>query len=347
MFKIIAMLSFFIILSTQLLAEWKPLIYKPLAENTVHLKVLRVINPRFPMMNENQFKLYLKEAKNVVLEHFGVHVVFEVLKKQSIKDFFTVIPVSVKEELYKDIYDFKNNRGDEKLLVKNIADALAAYSKTISLSDLMDYANPHLVRPIKKRTLYSLAEALIDTEIKRLKMWTEVQASDNQSVINDDPYNEWALWDAVGHFKTDFDVVLTNQLIASAEYYGQDMHSALRGGIVAGTTSYMKDSPFDAFVFVTSFLFINDHSLIKKLRGNKVYSKRDAAIYSGAYLAHEIGHMLFRLSHPFNKQACVMNPAKLLYFETWYKEIDAKKCPIGSSESMNPGSATLYYNDAW
>ena len=42
-----------------------------------------------------------------------------------------------------------------------------------------------------------------------------------------------------------------------------------------------------------------------------------------------------------------MNPAKLLYFETWYKEIDAQKCSIGSSQSMTPGSAILYYNDAW
>lgn len=347
MLKIIKLLSIFAMLLIDLSAEWKPLIYKPLGETTVNLKVLRVINPRFPVMSEEQFKLYLKEAQRVVSEHFGVHIKFEILDKQFIESFFSAIPEAVKKELYKDIYDFKKSGGDKKLLIQNIESALVAYTKTIPLADLITYANPHLIRPLPKRNIDALAQALIETEIARLKVWTKIKALDGKSVISEAPYNEWAFWDAIGHFKTGFDVVLTNQLIASAEYYGQDIHSALRGGIVAGTTSYRKQSPFDAFIFVTSFLFINDHSIIKKLRGGKVYSKKDAAIYAGAYLAHEIGHMLFRFSHPFNKKACVMNPATLLHFEKWYQDIDAKKCPIGSNDSMNFGSATLYYNDSW
>lgn len=345
--KFATFLSLFLFISPALFSQWKPLQFKPLQAKTVHLEVLRVINSRFPKMSPKQFKAYLSEAKKVVLEHFGVTVIFHIRQEESINRFFSTIPQAIKKELYADIYDFKKNTGEKKRLIVNIANVLAKYSQNVSLSHLIDYAKPYLSTPLRKRTLYALAEALIETEISRLKMWTEVHAKDGEPVINNTFFNEWAFWDAIGHFRSDFDIVLTNQLIASAEYYGQDMHSALRGGIVAGTTSYMKNSPFDSFVFVTSFLFLNNHLLIKKLRGDKNYTKEEVSKYAGAYLAHEIGHMLFRFSHPFNYEACVMNPAKLLYFSDWYQQIDAQKCPIGSNDSMIPGSVELYYNNAW
>ena len=339
------LLSFLFMLP--LFSQWQPLIYKPLKEKTVTLDFVRVINERFPKMSDEQLKIYLKEAQKVIKEHFDIQVTFRHKEDYDIKDFFAPLSVSIEKDLKKLIYDFKNDAGDRNRLAKNLSKALLSYEKNLNLQMMIDYAKPYLIGKNEVTSIKTLANVLISTEIHRLKIWTQVKAQDGKGVINDDNYNEWSFWDALGHVQEGFDVVLTNQLIASAEYYGQDIHSALRGGIVAGTTSYRRNSPYDAFVFATSFLFINDDTLIKQLRGGENYTSKEAATYAGAYLAHEIGHMLLRLGHPFGRKECVMSPAKLLLFKQWYRDIDAKKCLLKSDSSMTPGSVTLHYNDAW
>ena len=337
----------FLSLVLPLFSEWQPLIYEPLKKKSITLDFVRVINDRFPKMSDEQLKVYLNEAQKVVKEHFDIQIYFNHKKNYSIEEFFSPLSLKIRKDLQELIYDFKKGKGDRNKLVKDIYETLLVNVKNVTLSEMIAYAKPYLIGKHQVTTKRMLANALIATEIKRLKIWLNVKAQDGQSVINEDNYNEWSFWDALGHVQDNFDIVLTNQLIASAEYYGQDIHSALRGGIVAGTTSYRKNSPYNAFVFATSFLFINDAPMIKQLRGGENYSSEEAARYSGAYLAHEIGHMLLRLGHPFGRKACVMSPAKLLLFKQWYHDIDAKKCLLGSDSSMTPGSVTLYYNDAW
>ena len=126
-----------------------------------------------------------------------------------------------------------------------------------------------------------------------------------------------------------------------------DVHSALRGGITVGTTSYSRDGPFHTYAFVGTFPFSNDHVPIVQLRGGARYDEEEAARLAGAYLAHEINHVLLHLGHPFNQSACVMNPAQLLDFRAWQNKLDAECCALGSLAEMVPGAAKLSYNAAW
>jgi hypothetical protein len=336
-----------VLCTVSLQAQWVRQPYTPLVSNKVTINYARVINPRFKKMNEKQIKIYFKEAARVSKKHFGIDITFKEKPSRTIKELFTTFTKEFSIELYKFIYDFKNDHGDRNKLVQNLFQALAAYSVHLPFEDMVGFAKDYIISSSSLDTLESLTEALIDTEMIRLKAWMHVLALDDKPVIDKNPYNEWTFWDSLGYEKRDFDVILTNQLIASAEYYGQDMHSALRGGIVAGTTTYAKESTFGSIVFATSFLFLNNDPMIVQLRGGKIYSEVDAAKYAGAYLAHELGHLLLHLAHPFNRDECVMSPAKLLLFDQWYKNINAKKCKIGSDSSMTPGSAQLYYNDAW
>jgi hypothetical protein len=83
------------------------------------------------------------------------------------------------------------------------------------------------------------------------------------------------------------------------------------------------------------------------LRGGEQYSEEDAAELSGAYLAHEIGHLLFQLGHPFGQKACVMNPVSMLRFQEWFNQINSTDCPMGSSPEMTPGSIPPTFNSEW
>ena len=154
-------------------------------------------------------------------------------------------------------------------------------------------------------------------------------------------------WDTLTHGALPYDIVLTNQLVASAEYYGMDVHSASRGDISVGTTSNSRSGSLHTYAFLSTFPFSNDYPPIIQLRGGTKYSENEAARLAGAYLAHELGHVLLHLGHPFNQDACVMNPAQLLDFKCWYENLDAEHCSPRVTAEMVPGAAELSYNEAW
>ncbi len=56
--------------------------------------------------------------------------------------------------------------------------------------------------------------------LARLGHWTTATAADGRPVIDHTPYNEWVYWDSLGYGPLAWDVVVTNQPVISAEYYG-------------------------------------------------------------------------------------------------------------------------------
>ncbi|ADE11129.1 hypothetical protein [Sideroxydans lithotrophicus] len=183
--------------------------------------------------------------------------------------------------------------------------------------------------------------------LERLQQWRAIKAADGASVLDASPYNEWVYWDTLGYGKLPYDLVITNQLIASAEYYGVDIHSAIRGGVTVGTTTYNRDSKYGSYVFMSTFPFLDNSGQTMLLRGGEQYSRADAAELAGAYLAHEIGHLLFQFGHPFGQKACVMNPASMLRFKEWFDQLNGADCPIGSRPEMTAGAIPPTFNAAW
>ncbi len=57
--------------------------------------------------------------------------------------------------------------------------------------------------------------------------------------------------------------------------------------------------------------------------------------------AHELGHQLLQLGHSWSNRSCLMRPVELLDFVSWFNEIDAGKCPLGSSPAMEPGAVKV------
>ncbi len=83
------------------------------------------------------------------------------------------------------------------------------------------------------------------------------------------------------------------------------------------------------------------------MRGNDQYTDADAAELSGAYLAHEIGHLLLQLGHPFGKKACAMNPVSMLKFRQWFFQVYGAGCLMDSRPEMKPGAIPPVFNAEW
>jgi hypothetical protein len=312
---------------------------------TVQIRVLSANNPRLAQMSPQQMRILLASAQKTVQENFGVTVEFTQIDEMGIERVFALIPPRVLAERKQSIYDFKSAIGDKRKLAASIHDTLA--SRGTKLEQGFAYAKPYLPETAQPKDLMAFSELLSSVMLERLNNWRSVNAADGAPVLDAAPYNEWIYWDTLGYAKLPYELVITNQLLASAEYVDVDIHSAIRGGVSVGTTTYSRNSPFGAYVFWSTFPFLDNSENTVRMRGGETYSAEEAAQLSGSYLAHEIGHLLFQFGHPFGQKSCAMNPVSMLRFRAWSQQIDSASCPISSRPEMNVGAVPPIFNTHW
>src|SRR5262249_26043443 len=153
-------------------------------------------------------------------------------------------------------YDFKAGKGNHARLVRGYAAALRGDEG--SLDDLIAYAQPHLLAPVAERTYQGLAEAVTTTLVARLDQLKSQKLPDGGALIDASPDNEVLYWAFIGKLSFPYDVVITNQLIASAEYVGSSVHTAIRGGITNGITTRNAEAPYGATAIVSTYPLIGE-----------------------------------------------------------------------------------------
>jgi hypothetical protein len=325
---------------------WRHTEIVPIAPGaTIHLRVAHAVNDRLPRMTAEQLQTLLEATRKTALEHFGVHLKFSEITETSVDALLALIPPQVRLARMDEIYDFKSGTGDRKRLADGILTTLQERKTT--LADALAYARPYLPDTANPQTLREFSTVLADVMLARLDDWRTIKALDGKPVLDDTPRNEWIFWDTLGYGALPYDVVITNQLVASAEFTAVEVHTAIRGGLTTGTTTFSRTAPYGSFVFWSTFPFTDTSAQSHALRGNEDYSATQAAELSGAYLAHEIGHLLFKFGHPFGAQACVMNPASMLDYRAWHEGLDAQRCRIGSLPEMRVGAIPEVYNADW
>ncbi len=316
----------------------------PVLEEPVNIRVAQVINPRFPSLNHSEIKAALQAASLLIREHFNIRVALHYQKRIGIKDFFAYLPTDIQRLKKQEIINFRDGINTKELafMVSSIEKSIKKMSKNID--ELYQFAKPYLTtKPEGKINYHNLSVALAKTLKTRLSLWQKIQAKDGQGVINADNYNEWVWWDNIGYGFVPYDLIITNQLVASVEKYGMDIHSALRGGISNGTTSYSRSANYGSYSFVSIFPLLNDYPVIQLLRKQKSLSKADKINYLAIIITHELGHQLFHYGHPYGKTECVMSPMPLIDYHQWQKGLDAEKCQKGHYIAMQKGSALLVY----
>ena len=326
--------------------EWKVVKLPDLPDATITLSVANVVNTRFPQLTNEQLQQILDKTTVMVKQHFGVSVAFTRPTLLPIETFFDTLKDNVKKERRNDIVKFSEVSEEERARMREgIYNRLTSYWNDREV--VADYARPYLLVPYEGDDFKQLASALVDTLLIRLQSWQDQKAKDGKPVIDDKPYNEWVWWDSIGYGDMPYDVVITNQIVASAETYDMSVHSSIRGGITAGTTTYSRASQFNAYVYIMVYPMLNDTEMLVQLRNDEHYTSGQTTTYAAALLTHELGHLLFHLGHPFGNHNCIMSPTPLLKYREWVEGLDASQCPLGSEETMTPGVATLDYRADW
>ena len=291
---------------------------------TATLKVAHVVNPRFPSMNAGQLRAVLAAARQGARENFGVDVEFLEPEEQSLTALFDRVTPRNRSDWNSLSYDFKSGKGDRARLTKGYAAAFRSDPENLDV--MIAYAEPFLLAPVRERTYQGFAEAVTATLVARLEQLKSQKLPDGSDLIDRSPNNEVLFWVFIGKLSFPYDVVITNQLIASAEYVGSSVHTAIRGGITNGITTSNPSSRYGMTAIVSTYPVVGEDSVTRILRGDETYSEADAARVAGFLLVHEIGHQLLDLGHPYGRRSCVMNPPELLHFRDWVEKLSPKGC---------------------
>ena len=306
----------------------------------VMLRVAHVINPRLERLSSVEIYLLLHYFKVQSKALLGVTVDFETVEEIDIENLFAAIPTDIAEIARHQTFDVeKATSYESEIFVALMHDAFEGSSNPIR--ELVEFGDGYLETKPERINSISFTEAVYETLVSRLKSLHRIVAKDGNPVIDKSDYNKWAVWVAAGYAHKPYDVVLTNQLIASATYGNVEIHSAIRGALPVGTAAYSSSGRYGGFVFSSTFPFTNNSSQILGMRGGESYSRMEAAKLAGTYLVHELGHLLYRYGHPFNETGCVMNPVTLLHFRDWYEGIVSRTCPVIDTGAMKKGAANF------
>ncbi len=315
---------------------------KPVLTQPVRLRIAHIVNPRFVSFKQHQIDQFLIKTQALTKQHFDIDIEFEWVGQRQMTELIAGIPLPVRE--YKQDFIVNPNNISSAMrqsLDSSLIETLEIYPS--SLEELRGFAQQYLIEP-PGRSFETFANSLIETLLHRQSYWRKVKALDGLPVINRDPYHEWVIWDSLGYGKLDFDIAITNQLVASIEAYGMDMHSSLRGGITLGTTSNSSAGNLGTFAWVSTFPILNDHPEIMILRDEQRYDEQQQVDYAAALMTHELGHLLLHISHPWGQVGCIMAPMPLLNYAQWYEQLDSEKCPLGSHPANTPGSVDIIYD---
>ena len=310
--------------------------------NTIAPRIIYIENPRFPRVGAEDLRKVIQTAAALVKEHFRIKVESPAqIPVLNIDDIFAEL-VENKPRYFKSLIgDFRNGKVDWEAVRKSLVEQIG--KQTDPLAKQFEFARPYLIQPLKREDLDSFSRAVVETYKSRLSHWTAAKLDDGHPVIGevpgrpDLPFNEYIYRAFMAKRGVDAEIILTNQLVASVEYMNIPVRTSIRGGITGGSTEYNPSSRLGSSVWVSLFLYFSDDPLIREYRNGDTYTRDETLSHAGVMLAHEMGHQLLQLGHPWSNEACPMRPAEVLDFASWVKKFDAKKCRVGSSAAMTPG----------
>lgn len=327
--------------------DWATIPLPDLSQQPVKLRVASVVNPRFKQLTKDQVNRILLRSRQMVKQYFDIDIIFSDVDTLPVKEIFNALSDGLIRARQEEIVDIEHiDKQVREEMQQSVFKTLKNYAG--NKDKVIDFAQPYLLHPeIKPKDFIELSYALVDTLVARLNYWHSELAEDSKSVLDGSPYNEWVWWDSLGYSELPYEIVISNQLVASAEKYAMDVHSSIRGGVTAGTTTYNKNSALSSYVYIMVYPMLNDSQLLTRLRQDETYSDEQIVNYSAALLTHEIGHLLLHLGHPFGQNGCIMSPTVMLNYRDWYDNLDAGQCALGSNREMVPGVANIDYNRRW
>lgn len=293
----------------------------------VLLRVAHVVNPALPTEPPGFVEAVLARAPELAWPWLGLRVRFEAAARLPIAEAFARLKRKRLADYADAVYGAADRAGARDRLVRSLNTHLTRTGRTVAA--LWHEVQWHFDGGPEPATLTALAERLVDRQIEAVAAW--------QGFFGQEVHHIFPAWVAAAvesHWP--WELIVTNQLVASTEFEWVELASMLRGGVTNGITTQSPASARGLVSVLTLFPFVSDDPEMLRLRGGRRGGGPDAVEWAAALLVHELGHQLLHLGHPSNS-ACVMAPPKTLRFHEWTARLDPLGCPLSSESENKPG----------
>ncbi len=226
------------------------------------------------------------------------------------------------DKCLKRIENFRKDKFDSEEKLRK------ALQKFVPAADYEDLANavrshPGLAQKADQCTSEDACIRLVaNYQIEWLNRMYAIQNSDGRTPLaNAFRYLQYESWDRLAIRQKDYDLVLINFPIASAEL-ATPWQVALRAGLTTGMTS-MAPNRLGGMVVMSMYPFFADNDVFNELRGSP--PEHTALDDFAWYTTHEMGHLLRRWGHPVPAQpGCLMTPISNLDYAKWVRELKSR-----------------------
>jgi len=288
------------------------------------ISVAYVVNPRLEQLSQQDILKVLDKIKLVTQQRLDLKLTFKPLHITSIHDLFQPYQQNIRSDAQMQSFMLKPEQHSKEVLYHGFIATFDQLSLEEIIAGVKNQTNSHEIDTSKSRQdiLQQIAYLHID---KLMKIKSIKVKYDHKDLLQDDLYNEYIAWDYIINQQSKYDLIITNQLIASAEAYYPTVHTSLRGGITSGFAAKSHTS-YDGAIVMTTYPFISSTPFFQQARGRN-YSRQEM-IDTIAYTAvHELGHLFKYRKHYYDHPSCVMRPAPGLHYLEWMKEVkQSKKC---------------------
>lgn len=295
----------------------------------VALRIAWVSNPRFRDISQNQLQEILALTQEICRERFKVELAFRRVKRLGVSEYFASYRYALQQDEKTNTHMLPISPESIQPLAESF---LASTYRDISTEELhAAVRNQEGVENIDfSKGAENIFVQVARIHIAKMETIKKIICADGQPLIRDDFFNEYMAWTYICEHQNDYDLVITNQLLASAESYYPDIHSSMRGGISSGFTE-RSPTRLGAAVIVTVFPFLAEYDFFTQARGSD-YDSKTANRCIAYLLAHEIGHMLLYRGHHYDHPGCIMRPTPGLKYKEWVAELERN----GSCRKAHP-----------
>jgi hypothetical protein len=303
---------------------------------TVQIRACLVLNPRFDSITDAQYSDILKRTKEICRKHFDTDLEYTKTDKRNIADYFGPYLNLIKSD--KKVLSYRlphNNKSIEKLAQSLIEENRATTPDQI-IRAVNNQEGAELINLTDSKE--GILRQVAALHINKLIHTKGIRCSDSKPLILDDFYNEFMSWDYISEHQNDFDLIITNQPIISAESYFPTIHSSMRGGITSGLGS-RSPSTLGGMIIVSTFPMISTIDYFVKARGmnyDDITKIKTIAMLAG----HELGHVLKYWGHEYEHPGCVMRPTPGLKYAEWANEINTN----GPCKKRHAETYKAYFN---
>ncbi len=296
---------------------WVTCLSLPLQGAPNPLRVGIIINERLPSIDEEQIKDILRHARKEANQVYSLNIEYTALTTHTMAGYFEPYREIVLNK--HKIFQYALNIDGASIM--DLQRALLIEYGQDSLESLLPFVRSALPELGDRNftNKIDLMGALAELQVQKLSQLKAILLEDGQPLLGGDNLHQFMLWWFYLREQEDFDVIITNQLLASAETFHPEIHGAARGGVATGFAgpSYNR---YGGAALVSLFPIISSLDFFESGRGGN-YSSEEVVESASAILLHELLHLLRHEKHQWSHPHCIMNPTPGFRYREWAADI--------------------------